>query len=145
MVNVGEFTGVVSGANGFDVLMVESAAELDGVDDLAKYRIVIHLLRNPDLRAGADVFAAALGFHSAERTAVLLDEMVGDGLLSKHVMPGASCQYGLCPDSTLRLRLNETCSAEPGSEEFEIVLRRLAHLSVMRAKRDLKANSLPYS
>jgi hypothetical protein len=117
-----------------------SAVELEeeGIDDLAKYRIALHLLQNPWMVADAEVFATTLGFHSVARTVSLLEEMMGDGLLSKFVLPGGVTRYGLAPDSTLRRRLRESCAAEPGSTHYEILVRRLAQRSVARAKRESK-------
>lgn len=110
----------------------------EGIDDLAKYRIAHHLLQHPGLVADAEVFAATLGFHSVARTVALLEEMVGDGLLAKFVLPGGVVRYGLAPDSTLRRRLRETVSVEPGTVQYEVLLRRLAQRSVARARREAR-------
>ncbi len=110
----------------------------EGIDDLAKYRIVLHLLQNPWLEADAEAFAASLGFHSAGRTAALLEEMSEAGLLSRQLVQGGKTQYCLSADSALRRRLQEGFYGAQDSPGFDQLLRRLAQRSVARAKRELR-------
>lgn len=112
----------------------ERPLEGEGIDDLAKYRIVMHLLQHPWLEGDAELYASTLGFHSRERTRALLEEMCGSGLLSKREGPEGRVEYGLTPDSSLRKRLSECCAAGPGSPEYLALMRRLAQRSVDRAK-----------
>jgi hypothetical protein len=114
-------------------VMAEGLLE-EGIDDLAKYRIILHLLQNPDAGGDTSYFATALGFHSPCRTAVLLNELVEAGLLSRQELPGGQPRYGLAPDSGLRGRLQRECRAAPDSPEYEFLLRCLAQRSVERAK-----------
>ena len=106
----------------------------EGIDDLAKYRIVLHLLQQPQTKGDAIYFARSLGFHSPDRTAVLLAELATAGLLLREETPSGVPIYGLSPDSDLRQRLQEGCLTDRGSPEHESLLSRLAQRSVARAK-----------
>ena len=106
----------------------------EGIDDLAKYRIILHLLQHPQTSGDAEYFASSLGFHCPQRTAVLLAELAAAGLLLQEEVPGADLRYGLSPDSGLRQRVHEGIPDDPDSPEYEVLLRRLAQRSVARAK-----------
>ena len=110
----------------------------EGIDDLAKYRIVLHLLQNPRLEADAETLAASLGFHSVGRTAALLEEMSEASLLSRLSLSGDKTQYCLSADSALRGRLRDDCYGVQDSPEYDLLLRRLAQRSVARAKREYR-------
>ena len=113
--------------------MAEALLE-GGIDDLAKYRIILHLLQQPQVSGDATYFARSLGFHCPERTAVLLAELATAGLLWREERPGSAPCFGLPPDSGLRQRLQAECLADPHSPEYEELLRGLAQRSVARAK-----------
>lgn len=127
--NVARFTGAPR----------EVVLEQEGIDDLAKYRIALHLIEHPGLVADAETIATTLGFHSIGRTVALLEEMVGDGLLSKIVPPGGLSRYGLVADSTLRARLGESFAVD-GTYRYQLLLRHLAQRSAARVKRETKRN-----
>ncbi|MHB1131850.1 MAG: hypothetical protein ACYC4L_05610 [Chloroflexota bacterium] len=106
----------------------------EGIDDLAKYRIILHLLQHPDDGGEASFFASTLGFHSLQRTMLILDELYQDGLLLKQDVSGLGPRYSLAPDSEVRRRLQRECTTNPASPEYELLLRSLAQRSVVRAK-----------
>ncbi len=115
------------------------ALEEKGIDDLAKYRVILHLLQHPWQMGDAEFFATTLGFHSRERTRALLDEMVQAGLLNRYEAADGRSRYGLSPDSTLRQRLSEGLVVDRDSPAYDLLLRRLAQRSVARAKRGARS------
>lgn len=52
-----------------------------GIDDLAKFRIMLHLCRQPTLEWSADLVARTLGLWPAARTEQVLKELEAAGLL----------------------------------------------------------------
>ena len=107
---------------------------LKGIDDLAKFRIVVHLLQNPWFVADAETYAAALGFHSISSTRTRLEELKDAGVLAAREAPGGTTLYSLTPEPTLRRQLRQSCLTVPGSPRHERLLRRLALRSMTRAK-----------
>ncbi len=112
--------------------------EEKGIDDLAKYRVILHLLQHPWQMGDADFYATTLGFHSQDRTRSLLDEMAQTGLLIRFEAADGRVRYGLSPDSSLRQRLSEGLVVDRDSPEYDLLMRRLAQRSVARARRGAK-------
>ncbi|MBI3966419.1 MAG: hypothetical protein HY329_12375 [Chloroflexi bacterium] len=109
-----------------------------GVDDLAKYRIVEHLWREPHTAGDAAYFARRLGFHSLERTQVSLDELVESGLIVRRDCDGARF-YGLATGEVVRRNLGgvlDRLSPEP--EVYGWLFQRLAARSLNKARRPLR-------
>ena len=103
------------------------------VDDLIKFRLVESLLAQPEQPARADELARRLGFHSVELTAMALDELAEDRLLSVSRRDG-ELTYLVRPDPPLRAELAELIAAGPPG-----LFNRLAAASVKRIKRLLRA------
>ena len=106
----------------------------EGIDDLAKFRIILHLLQHPEDEGDVGHFASALGFHSQQRTLLILEELFDDGLLLKQQSPGTGARYSLAPDSEVRRRLKDVCPVDLESPSYQSLLRGLAQRSVARAK-----------
>lgn len=126
-----------------DARLMGTSKELLGntIDDMAKYRVVLHLLQRPWVVADAEYFARTLGFHSLPRTVSLLDEMCEAGLLQKSASENGPMLYGLPSDPNLRWQLRNEYLAKRASPDYEVLLRRLAWRSVSRAKQAEKAKA----
>lgn len=111
------------------------------IDDMAKYRVVLHLLQRPWTMADAEFFARTLGFHSLPRTVDLLEEMCAAGLLQKTIENDARTVYGLPSDANLRWQLRKEYLVKRSSPDYTVLLRRLAWRSVSRAKKAEKAGA----
>ncbi|MDA8217859.1 MAG: hypothetical protein M0Z94_09620 [Dehalococcoidales bacterium] len=105
-----------------------------GIDDLAKFRVIEHLMQHPWTVEDAAYFATTLGFHSLRRTKALLDELCGAGLLMKREDDGKDAVYGLLPDPDLRRQLRQEDCFHSVAAEHGSLLRRLAARSVARAR-----------
>jgi hypothetical protein len=105
------------------------------VDDLIKLRLVESLLAQPEQPAGADELARRLGFHSVELTAMALDELAEDRVLSVSRRDG-ELTYLVRPDPPLRAELAELVAAGPPG-----LFNRLAAASVKRIKRLLRSGT----
>ncbi len=109
---------------------------IDGIDDLAKYRIVGLLYECPSMVGDAAHYATHLGFHSVDVTHPLLDELAESGILNREQVAGGNTFYRLVDDSRLRRRLMPLYASGPDNHQW--ILRLLASRSLVRAEQRAK-------
>lgn len=109
------------------------------VNDLVKYQVVRLLHQHPDVVGDAALFAAALGFHSAEYTRASLEELADSGVLQREIcQANGQTIYFFANDPATRERITKLCSLGPNSPEYCQMLRLLAGRSLRLAQRRAK-------
>ena len=126
----------VNGVEHVDWFVGRGAGELwrSGVDDLAKYRIVEYLWREPHAVGDGRYFARKLGFHSDERTQNLLEELVEAGLIERRDCDGAPF-YGLAGGEVVGRHLAEVFDRSgPSSDQYGSLFQNLAARSLSKTR-----------
>lgn len=105
-----------------------------GVDDLTKYRIVEFVFRCDGDGADVRSLTDALGFHSSEQTAAILEELYRAGLLWLEWDAGQPFRCGLTADPAGRATLSELFALCQASKATPVLLARLARRSLDRVR-----------
>lgn len=107
----------------------------EGIDDLAKLRIVQFLWQTPNVVGDASFFARVLGFHSASSTQRLLDELATRGLLARWPASRGGPRYGVPRSELGRSALDWLRFQLEHSPALSTVVRALAERSLAHAQR----------